>query len=290
MKTYEMNYLFILAFASLLFLTRHRSLAKGKYADEGRAEKGRGDPKPQRSAFAQQKLLSLISHHIRGPFQFVLRMSDLLSNKWKDIQEKERNESVHMIRNSLDEMDRTLRDVIDWARRKQEGEENSSSVMQSGDIVAEEATFLASAARWKDIQIMERVDIDAPVMQTRRTPPDRTKFDQQCFEVRPKRTDHRGVLRPMALDCCRSELRMRRAVCQRMPPIVFSLLPDTKAVQALLRNKALVSVCCWLRIWPNKWVQRSSLFPTKRSRFFWCFRLPHLRNKAHRVSHLVLIA
>ena len=74
-------------------------------------------------------------------------MSDLLSNKWKDIDEKERNESVHIIRNSLDEMDRTLRDVIDWARRKQEGEANGSSIMQSAEIVAEEATFLANAAR-----------------------------------------------------------------------------------------------------------------------------------------------
>lgn len=165
MKTYEMNYLFVLAFASLLFLTRVIvRLQKENMRMKAELQREKEEIQSlQRSAFAQQKLLSLISHHIRGPFQFVLRMLDLLSNKWKDIQEKERNESVHMIRNSLDEMDRTLRDVIDWARRKQEGEENSSSVMQSGDIVAEEATFLASAARWKEIQIMERVDIDAPV-------------------------------------------------------------------------------------------------------------------------------
>ena len=129
----------------------------------GSAKKNEEIQALQRSAFAQQKLLSLISHHIRGPFQFVLRMSDLLSNKWKDIDEKERNESVHIIRNSLDEMDRTLRDVIDWARRKQEGEANSSSIMQSAEIVAEEATFLANAARWKGIQIVERIDIDGPV-------------------------------------------------------------------------------------------------------------------------------
>ena len=35
--------------------------------------------------------------------------------------------------------------------------------MQSAEIVAEEATFLANAARWKGIQIVERIDIDGPV-------------------------------------------------------------------------------------------------------------------------------
>ena len=107
--------------------------------------------------------------------------------------------------------------------------------MQSGDIVAEEAAFLASAARWKEIRIVEQVDIDAPVTVDKGALHLMLQnLDQQCFEVQPKRTDHRSVLRShMALDCCRSELRMRQAVCQRMPPNRISLLPDTKAVQAL---------------------------------------------------------
>ena len=56
---------------------RHRSLAEGKYADEAELKKKKEESESlQRSAFAQQKLLSLISHHIRGPFEEV-RLEDV---------------------------------------------------------------------------------------------------------------------------------------------------------------------------------------------------------------------
>lgn len=157
-----MSYLLFLAFGVILLLVRqltlqHRQLHLYK-ADLDALEASQTSL--QQSAFTQQKLLSLISHHIRGPFHFVLRMVTLLNEKWELLEEKDRRNSLRMMHNSLDEMDRTLRDVIDWAKQKQTGHGQELQSCNTGDIVIEEANFLSGAAEWKEIKLLERVDAD----------------------------------------------------------------------------------------------------------------------------------
>lgn len=160
-----MSYLFFLAFVSIVLLIRTVVVLqkKNKELQERLSNSEQDLESLQRSAFAQQKLISLISHHIRGPFSFVLRMASILSDRWDALSDDERTNSVHLMRNSLDEMDRTLRDVIDWAKRKQAGELETEALHETADIVIDEANYLSGAAKWKGIKLIERIDFDVTI-------------------------------------------------------------------------------------------------------------------------------
>ena len=109
---------------------------------------------------SKDKLFSIVAHDLKGPFQPLLGMSEILANEQYTLNEKERNNFITEIHNLLKNQFKLVDNLLDWAKIQTGRQPFNPVRINLSEKVNEVNTILNANAINKNIKVTNNVESD----------------------------------------------------------------------------------------------------------------------------------
>jgi len=127
---------------------------------EGLKEKKRFQDQLVELSATRDKFFSIISHDLKSPFNAILGFSDLLEQDYEELDDRERKEYIHNIRESARNAFKLLENLLEWSRLQTGKIAFVSEDLSISRLVLENFLLLKPLAQKKNIHLFSRVSID----------------------------------------------------------------------------------------------------------------------------------
>ncbi len=111
----------------------------------------------------KDRFLSIMAHDLKGPFNSILGISELLVEQVNKKNYEEISEYATLMRDSSKLAYDLLSNLLEWSQMQQGGIEYNPEHFELTILIAEVATFFTDSARQKSIRIHTEVPIEVPV-------------------------------------------------------------------------------------------------------------------------------
>ncbi len=112
----------------------------------------------------KDKFFSIISHDLRGPFNALIGLLDILGDEYDNISDAEKRQILDAVRKSSNNTYNLLVNLLDWSRAQRQKIENEPVVVDLHEAVEHVFEILRSRARKKDHQLTNEISPGIKVM------------------------------------------------------------------------------------------------------------------------------
>jgi len=111
----------------------------------------------------KDKFFSIIAHDLKGPFQGILGLADLLTHNYDDFTDKEKKEYFEAINNSSRNFYNLLENLLDWARTQLERISINQSEFDLVELVNKNKMLFEENLSKKNISVIENYGLNTRV-------------------------------------------------------------------------------------------------------------------------------
>lgn len=111
----------------------------------------------------KDRLFSIIAHDLKNPFHSILGFTEILQNKYKDIDPDKLGDMIGMIGDSSKSAYQLLENLLEWARTQTDNVKFSPSIINLQQIINEVIHLLSLQVSKKELQIINDVDSNLEV-------------------------------------------------------------------------------------------------------------------------------
>ncbi|MDN5348613.1 MAG: hypothetical protein PWQ54_9 [Bacteroidales bacterium] len=118
----------------------------------------------QDSNAAKDKLLSIIGHDLRSPFNSMLGLLQLMTSEFETFEKDEQQEILHTLLKQAGDTYQTVENLLHWALSQGGKIQCKLSRLNLLEVAVQEVNFLNHRAEAKEIKLVNQIDADAFVL------------------------------------------------------------------------------------------------------------------------------
>ncbi len=103
--------------------------------------------------FTKAKVISIITHNIKGPLRFMNHVSDIMNSKWDDLPESELKSCAETINDSGSKIYHLVDNILGWSKLQTQDFKLSTEPFNLKELINQELEVLRLSAKQKNIKI-----------------------------------------------------------------------------------------------------------------------------------------
>lgn len=108
----------------------------------------------------KDRFFSIIAHDLKNPMNTLIGFSELLINRWKNLNEDKKQKYIEMINSSSNHLFELLTNLLDWSRSQTGSIKVNFEVISIKDVIHENVLLLFEHAKNKNIELTGGIESD----------------------------------------------------------------------------------------------------------------------------------